>query len=194
MTLNEKLLFEEHPSVGFAILRANVGININVAHVAYQHHERLDGRGFPRELKAEDCIPKKNLQNARSMIHRYAQVAAVADMYISGISPRPGTFKPLAPMESMRNLILEAGNGLNSHIVNALITMIPIFPAGTRIIVTKSPSIILVGCMGVVTKDNIVEKEKPQILLLFDKFKRKLKPVLLDLAVEKGMEIQFVPL
>jgi HD-GYP domain-containing protein (c-di-GMP phosphodiesterase class II) len=194
LTMQESHLISEHPAVGFAILRANDGININVAHVAYQHHERSDGRGFPRGLKADDTMPQKILHHAGGNIHRYAQVAAVADLYISSISPRPGKSLALSPLDAMRNLIIEAGKGLNSHVVNALISLIPIYPMGTRIIISKSPNNLLLGSSGVVTKANMDDKEKPQILLLTDKFKRKIKPIQVDLTREKGTEIQFVPL
>ena len=94
----------------------------------------------------------------------------------------------------MRVLIDDAGKGLNSHVVNALITSIPIFPTGTRIVVIKSPYPVMIGNIGVVTKVNLSAKEKPQILLLLDKFKRKIKPQAVDLLMEKGIEIQFAPL
>jgi HD-GYP domain-containing protein (c-di-GMP phosphodiesterase class II) len=194
LTLQEMHIIEEHPAVGFAILRANEGININTAHVAYQHHERLDGRGFPRQLKAEDIPPQKTLSNAGGHIHRYAQIAAVADTYISAIAPRPGAGEPMTPLVAMRHLIDEAGKGLNTHVVNALITLIPVFPVGTRIVVSKAAKPILVGHIGVVTKANPHDKEKPEIILLMDKFKRKIKPVPMDLAQEKSVEIQFAPL
>ena len=194
LTLQETHILQEHPAVGFAILRANDGININTAHVAYQHHERLDGRGYPRQLKAEDIMPLKSLSHAGGHIHRYAQIAAVADAYITAISPRPGTAAPLAPLEAMRMLIGEAGQGLNTHVVNALITLIPVFPAGTRVVVAKAPKPFLVGYLGVVTKANLQDKEKPQVLLVMDRFKRRIKPLALDLAAEKGLEIQFAPL
>jgi HD-GYP domain-containing protein (c-di-GMP phosphodiesterase class II) len=190
----EANLLREHPSVGFAILRANEGLPINAAHVAFQHHERLDGSGFPRALKAADQFPHKILHNAGGHIHRYAQVAAVADTYLSAINPRPGKARPLTPIEAMRMLIAEAGKRLNSHVVNALITLIPAFPQGTRIVVVKAPASILVGHTGVVSKANPGNQEKPQVILLFDKFKRKIKPLLLDLAQEKEIEIQFSPL
>jgi HD-GYP domain-containing protein (c-di-GMP phosphodiesterase class II) len=193
-TLQEIHLYEEHPTVGFAILRANEGININSAHVAYQHHERMDGRGYPRALKADDGLPQKTLANAGGHIHRYAQIAAVADAYITAISPRPGYADPMAPLDAMRMLIDEAGKGLNSHVVNALITLIPVFPVGTRIVVVKSSRSILVGHHGVVSKANPQDKEKPEIILIMDKFKRKIKPIPISLAHEKGMEIQFAPL
>jgi hypothetical protein len=52
----------------------------------------------------------------------------------------------------------------------------------------------MIGNIGVVTKVNLSAKEKPQILLLLDKFKRKIKPQAVDLLMEKGIEIQFAPL
>ncbi len=192
LTLAEKHVLQEHPSVGFAILRTNEGISPNVSAVAYQHHERLDGTGYPRELKSEDKFPIKNLQTASGAIIRYAQIAAVADEYNAAVSPRPGSAAPTAPLQAMRTLIERSGKSLNSHVVNALITMIPAFPVGTRIVVTKSSHSFLVGHMGVVAKDNPLVQEKPQIILLMDKFKRKVKPVVFDLMHEKGMEIQFV--
>ncbi len=82
-------------------------------------------------------------------------------------------------------LIGEAGKRLNSHVVNALNTLVPAFPQGTRIVVTKASSSILVGHTGVVSQSNPVNNDKPQVVLLFDKFKRKIKPILLDLADEK---------
>jgi HD-GYP domain-containing protein (c-di-GMP phosphodiesterase class II) len=194
LSLQENHLLEEHPAVGFAILRANEGININTAHVAYQHHERLDARGFPRGLMADDIPPQKTLGNSSGHIHRYAQIAAVADTYITAINPRPGWGQPMTPLVAMRQLIDEAGKGLNSHVVNALITLIPIFPTGTRIVVSKAIRPLLVGHIGIVTKANILEKEKPEIILIMDKFKRKIKPLKLDLVFEKGTEIQFAPL
>jgi HD-GYP domain-containing protein (c-di-GMP phosphodiesterase class II) len=193
LTAAEQNLFREHPSVGFAILRANEGVPINAAHVAFQHHERMDGSGYPRGLKAVDQFPHKILHNAGGNIHRYAQVAAVADTYLSAISPRPGTAEPMTPMGAMRLLIGEAGKRLNSHVVNALITLVPAFPQGTRIVVTKAPASILVGHLGVVSQANQESQDRPQVVLLFDRFKRKIKPLLLDLAEEKEVEIQFAP-
>jgi HD-GYP domain-containing protein (c-di-GMP phosphodiesterase class II) len=194
LSLSEIHILEEHPAVGFAILRANEGISINTAHVAYQHHERLDARGYPRQLKGDDIPPQKTLVNAGGHIHRYAQIAAVADTYITAINPRPGTVDPLPPLAAMRLMIDEAGKGLNSHVVNALISLIPIFPAGTRVVVSKAPKPLLVGHIGVVTKANLIDKERPELILVMDKFKRRIKPIPLNLAQEKGVEIQFVPL
>ena len=44
----------EHTLHGFEILHNNKALNVMIAHVAYQHHERYDGTGYPRHLKGED--------------------------------------------------------------------------------------------------------------------------------------------
>jgi HD-GYP domain-containing protein (c-di-GMP phosphodiesterase class II) len=195
LTAAEAHLIREHPAVGFTILRANEGVPINAAHVAYQHHERLDGAGYPRGLKGADQFPAKSLSHAGGQLHRYAQVAAVADRYISAISPRPGPFfEPLTPTQAMQLLITDAGTRLNTHVVNALITMVPAFPVGTRVVVTKSPKPFLVGHAGVVSRSNPAHQEKPQVLLMLDKFKRRIQPMMVDLAEEKDFEIQFAAL
>ena len=77
---------------------------------------------------------------------------------------------------------------------NALITLVPAFPQGTRIVVVKAASSILVGHTGMVSQANHINHDKPQVILLFDKFKRKIKPLLLDLVDEKEVEIQFAPI
>jgi HD-GYP domain-containing protein (c-di-GMP phosphodiesterase class II) len=193
ITASEARLIREHPAVGFTILRANEGVPINAAHIAYQHHERIDGGGYPRGLKSADQYPAKTLGNAGGHVHRYAQVAAVADRYISAISPRPG-HDIFTPTQAMQLLISEAGSRLNSHVVNALIGLVPAFPVGTRIIVVKSPKPFLVGHSGVVTRANAGQQEKPEVVLVQDKFKRKIQPLKLNLAEEKDFEIQFAAL
>ncbi|HEV3137022.1 MAG TPA: HD domain-containing phosphohydrolase, partial [Pirellulales bacterium] len=46
-----------HPSIGAALLGAIRGAPVGLALVVGQHHERLDGRGFPRALMARDILP-----------------------------------------------------------------------------------------------------------------------------------------
>ena len=41
---------EAHPEAGFQILRNIREISLLSAHVAYQHHETLDGTGYPRSI------------------------------------------------------------------------------------------------------------------------------------------------
>jgi HD-GYP domain-containing protein (c-di-GMP phosphodiesterase class II) len=195
MTEQEQHLFREHPTLGYAILRQNDRITITAAHVAYQHHERQDGKGYPRGLRGDNQIPLKTLSPKKGMIHRYAEIAAVADTYISLLNPRPNTIPPQSPDEAMRIVIKGAGTHLNRAVVDAFITIVPAFPVGSRVVVTEDRKYRkYTGYSGVVARTSLANPEKPVLLIIFDREKKKIKPWTLDMAEEEGFKIQFARL
>ena len=76
LTPEESKQVQQHPEDGFNILRTVREIPITVAHIAYQHHERVDGKGYPRNLTADKIL-------------EFAKVAAVADTFDALVSDRP---------------------------------------------------------------------------------------------------------
>ena len=72
---NEFTLIKQHSQVGHDIL-ATVDFGLPVAEIVLQHHERLDGTGYPRGLHGEEILPE-------------ARVLAVADVVEAMISHRP---------------------------------------------------------------------------------------------------------
>ncbi|TDG00645.1 HD-GYP domain-containing protein [Paenibacillus piri] len=69
--------FEEvkrHAKYGYELVKAS-GIDEAIALAALQHHERMDGSGYPSQLRGDD-------------IHPYARIVAVADVYSAMISNR----------------------------------------------------------------------------------------------------------
>jgi hypothetical protein len=133
----------------------------------------------------------KNLASEKGRIHRYAEIAAVADTYVSWIAPRPGS-PAKTPEEAVKSLILSAGGHLNKSVVDALVTLIPVYPVGSKVVVIRDTrGMGLAGFTGVVVKSRMERPEQPAILLLYDKFKRKIRPMPLDLAEEPGIKIQF---
>ncbi|HLP40397.1 MAG TPA: HD domain-containing phosphohydrolase [Fibrobacteria bacterium] len=194
-TEQESVLLREHPTLGYAILRQNDRISITTAHVAYQHHERQDGRGYPRGLRGDNQIPLKTLSPKKGMIHRYAEIAAVADAYISMLSPRPGSVAPKPPDEAMRLVIKSAGSHLNRAVVDAFIAIVPVFPVGSRVVLLEDRKYRkYIGYSGVVARCSAENPEKPVVLIIFDREKKKIKPWTLDLATEEGFRIQFARL
>jgi len=53
----EYALIQEHPVKGYEVLR-NFEMPWPVAEIVYQHHERLDGSGYPRGLKGSEIAPE----------------------------------------------------------------------------------------------------------------------------------------
>jgi putative nucleotidyltransferase with HDIG domain len=68
-------LIQAHPTTGFEIL-ADVDFGRPVAEMVLQHHERLDGSGYPRALAGADILPE-------------ARILAVADVVEAMSSHRP---------------------------------------------------------------------------------------------------------
>ena len=195
MSEQEQNLYREHPTIGYAILRQNDRIGITTAHVAYQHHERQDGKGYPRGLRGDNQIPLKTLSPKKGMIHRYAEIAAVADTYISLLSPRPNTVAPLSPDEAMRAVIKAAGTHLNRAVVDVFITIVPVFPVGSRVVIIEDRKYRkYTGYSGVVARCSMQNPERPVLLIIFDREKKKIKPWTLDMGEEDGFKIQFARL
>lgn len=193
LTFQEYNLIKEHPTYGYTILRENSSISPVSTAVAFQHHERQDGFGYPRGMKGNNLLPIRTLTPEKGYMHRFAEIVAVADAYDAMASPRP-FMRQRSPQEIIKQLIVAAGTQLNRAIVDVLISLIPIYPVGAFIKVTKANSRQLVGCTGAVA---VVRKgyfDKPTIILLRDPAGRKIKPLKVDLIQYPDIEIQFVPL
>jgi HD-GYP domain-containing protein (c-di-GMP phosphodiesterase class II) len=62
------------------------------------------------------------------MIHRFAEIVAVADCYDSYISGRPREgIEPCDVKTALRKLIEMGGNLLNADIVKTLTTIVPLY-------------------------------------------------------------------
>ncbi len=60
LTRTEFKLIINHPIQGYNIVK-DIPFQGNVANIILQHHERLDGSGYPYHLKDKDILPESNL-------------------------------------------------------------------------------------------------------------------------------------
>ncbi len=110
LTPAERLVIEQHPEIGMAILDA-VPVSPAVLDFVRRHHERLDGSGYPDGLRAEEL----------SIV---ARIAAVADVYDALTSERPYR-RASPPAEAMEMLHAQAGRLLDARVVAALEAVAP---------------------------------------------------------------------
>jgi PAS domain S-box-containing protein/putative nucleotidyltransferase with HDIG domain len=94
----EFTLIQAHPQAGYEVLKG-VEFPWPVAEVVLQHHERLDGSGYPRSLKGEAILLE-------------ARIMAVADVVEAMSSHRPyrpglGIDKALAEIERGRGSVYD---------------------------------------------------------------------------------------
>ncbi len=95
-------IVKAHPKVGFDIL-SRIDFPWPVAGMILQHHERLDGSGYPQGLHGEQVIIE-------------ARIIAVADMVESMLSHRP--YRPAIPLPAvMDELQQQSGSTLDAAVV-----------------------------------------------------------------------------
>ena len=94
LTDTEFLLIRQHSAAGAEIL-AGIDFGDDVAAIVRQHHERLDGSGYPDALVDADIVPA-------------ARVLAVADVVEAMVSHRP--YRPGLPVDVALDEI-EQGSG-----------------------------------------------------------------------------------
>jgi putative nucleotidyltransferase with HDIG domain len=94
-----------HPDIGARLLR-DIGVYGPVADIVRAHHERVDGRGYPRGLRGEE-------------IPAIARVVAVAEVYDTLTAP--DTYRtPMTSFEALNELRRVAGKQLDAGYVEAL--------------------------------------------------------------------------
>lgn len=99
LTKTEFELIRNHPSIGFDILK-EIEFPWPIAQMVFQHHERLDGSGYPLGLKADE-------------ICREAKILAVADVVEAMASHRPyrpalGVDQALEEITSRRGVLYDS--------------------------------------------------------------------------------------
>ncbi len=105
LTPDEYTAMKEHPLVGERMLRGVRTLRSELAAVS-EHHERLDGSGYPRGLHGEEI----------SMIGR---IVAVADAFDAMTSTRP--YREAMSFDEAIRQLLSAGDKFDSRCVQSLI-------------------------------------------------------------------------
>lgn len=101
LTETELALIKEHPKTGYDILK-DIPFTWPIAQAVYQHHERIDGSGYPNQLVGDAIIPE-------------AKILAIADTIESMTSHRP--YRPGLGLEkAILQVKSEAGKTLDPAI------------------------------------------------------------------------------
>lgn len=151
-----------HPQMGFELTRRMPVASILPAHIAYQHHERQDGLGYPRGLEGSGKVSRRMDERVdRKRMLLLAEIAAVADVYSALTSDRP--HRPaLLPDEALRTLESMAPGHLNRELVELLAARMPRYPIGHWVWVSGGE---FDGWRGVVETLRPGDLDRPVVLL-----------------------------
>ncbi len=107
----------KHPDYGVELLSGN-DFSSEVLQGIQQHHERINGSGYPNGLKGAE-------------ISQYGKIIAVADVYDACISPRKHR-KRFTPYEALK-ILLGDSHLFEIKILKAFIASMAIYPIGSFI-------------------------------------------------------------
>jgi len=173
LTAQEKKLIQQHPKIGFEIVKNSGYFSAEVYNIILEHHERYDGTGYPNGLTNEK-------------IHNMAKIIAVCDVYNALTSDRPYRAKHNRS-ESIEFLLGSGNFYFNYDIVKALINTIVIYKYGQWVELST-------GETGVVAEDeNQGFTFKPKVMVYFDEEGiQRNEPKLVDLSLRENAKISIL--
>lgn len=147
LSYDEYMEVKKHPFEGYAMINSLIHLPQGSLYGILQHHERIDGRGYPRGLSGNN-------------IHEYGLIVAVADVFDSLVSDRP--YRPgYSNQEAMEIIERDRGTKLSHRLIDALFAHVDIYPAGSVVSLSS-------GDLAVVVKKNPRDARRPKLKLLFD--------------------------
>ncbi len=158
LTSAEKSLLQEHASYGEKIA-GKAMLDPAALAIVSQHHEYIDGTGYPYKLKQDK-------------ISLLAQLVAIINLYDNLCNPiNPA--RALTPHEALSTLFTQYRTKLNAKILQAFIRFMGVYPPGS--IVSLSD-----GTIGIVVSVSSGKSLRPT-LLVYDPDVPKEEAILLDL-------------
>jgi HD-GYP domain-containing protein (c-di-GMP phosphodiesterase class II) len=155
LTEQEFTLVKRHVELGLEVLASSArSLHADVIEGIAQHHERLNGGGYPRGLEGE-------------YIGIYGRMAGIADCFAALTSPRPYA-ETLPVSEAMMRLYDWSGEQFALSLVEKLVQTIGVFPVGSLVELSS-------GEVAVVIRHNKVRRLQPTVLVIADFEKRPLR-------------------
>ena len=170
LTEEEFTEVKKHPLYTLEVLDKSHGIPDSSKQVALQHHERYNGRGYPRGLRGEE-------------IGRFGQIAAIIDVYDAITADR--VYKKAIPLhEGIRMIYQGIKEDFNQPLVEHFIQCVGIYPTGTLVLLDTEE-------IGIVSAVNPGKLLRPNVMLIYQNSKSRYpEPIVADL-MEKGEDSQW---
>jgi HD-GYP domain-containing protein (c-di-GMP phosphodiesterase class II) len=144
------------------ILATTEGIGELTIITAAQHHERLDGTGYPEGLKGEE-------------ISEYGRMVAITDVY-DAITADRVYHKGMTPTQGLKKLLEWSGDHLDPVLVRQFIRCIGLYPIGSLVLLES-------GRLGTVVETNEADQRLPVVRVMYHtRFRMPITLETIDLA------------
>lgn len=119
LTDEEFEIYKEHPIRGCDYLRKNFYFKPSTLQAILQHHERIDGQGFPKRV-------------AGDKIHLFAKIIAIANKY-DKLTSYSSYKKTLSSSDALEYIMSQANLEFDFELICLFTRVIIAYPAGTLI-------------------------------------------------------------
>lgn len=118
LTSAEFRIMKKHPRYGYDILKKNPGISEVVREAVLQHHEKINGKGYPMGVGSFQICP-------------YAKILAVADIYDALVTERPYKmgFSPRDAVE----MIMAMTEELDMYALRGFLNSVILYSVGSTV-------------------------------------------------------------
>jgi len=144
LTNGEAYVMRQHPLIGAKLLvRAGNFSPISVL-CTRDHHESVDGRGYPCGKTAREICPQ-------------AQIVSVADVYDALTTDRPYR-AALSPQQALTLMSQELSQAFSPNLLRALVGLIGYHPVGSRItLINGYEAVVLENDPGDPSRPSLVQ-------------------------------------
>ena len=153
LTDEDKQKIREHTINGFVCLREAKFTPV-IASAALQHHERIDGSGYPQNKKDAE-------------ITNIGKIVGILDTYSASISVKEFG-KPIHAKEAVRYLLQLSGTSFEPQLVKEFVKSISFYPLGSMVLLSNGVPAKVIGNSGIAMRpivQTIVDGEEKQINL-----------------------------
>ncbi len=130
LTKPEISLLQQHCAYGVEIGR-KLGLSQEALNVILQHHERVDGSGYPKGLKGNE-------------ISMLARIVAVPNMFDNLCNP-PNPARALTPHEALSTMYGQQRGHLETKVLNTFIRCMGVYPPGTVVVLSNESLAMVVS-------------------------------------------------
>ncbi|MCT4619334.1 MAG: HD-GYP domain-containing protein [Marinisporobacter sp.] len=151
-TEGEEAIVKMHPTRGYDFLKGNMDIPSYVRIIILQHHEQINGKGYPRGM-GED-------------IYKLSQIVSIANIYDNLTSDTP-IRRAIPPHEALEYIMANAGTLFSFEMVEIFAKKIVPYPVGTLVRLSN-------GHVAVVKNIDPDFPSRPQIQIISNEPKEKI--------------------
>lgn len=160
LTTEEFEAMKQHSLFGYDLVKDLNYISHRSKLVVLQHHERVDGSGYPHSLPGRK-------------ISRFAKIVALSDVYDAIVSDRVYR-KGISGSEAYEFILGSAGTQFDWELVNLFKYNFSIYPLGVCVHLTN-------GIEGFVVRENPGFPDRPVVRMIYDQNGLTIDPVDIDL-------------